>query len=240
LKDQNRHRIWVKAICGLVYRRFKSPLDGDRHSFLHPFRLSLGTCLSEAYPTGSLDSAQRYLASFIGSFYSVISFLLSVIGFYLYVLSPYLLGALLSGIASAFRRLLGPPRYRASRDRPIRPDVALPRSRDHSLERPLEEPRPHVTVSSVIREMDCRSVLLDICFWERFYERRFAIAQVRKPQAGESRPTLTFVLCDPSSLWGETVLVRVPDNQLSDFEEVQKGVYRLTSVLHVDDLEDQL
>lgn len=170
----------------------------------------------------------KYLANFIGGIYSVISFLISVIGFYLYVLAPYLFGALLNAaIASACRRRRNLPHSRGPRDRPVR--------------QPLEESRPNVTVSSVIREMDCRRVILEICFWDRFYDQRIAIAQVRKPRTGESLSTVTFVLCPPSSLWeGETFLARVPDKQLGDFEKVRKGVYRLTSVLYIDDSEEEL
>jgi hypothetical protein len=158
----------------------------------------------------------------------VIHFLLSVIGFYLYVLGEHLLGALVnSAIAGLWRNLRNPPRSRGTGDRLVR--------------RPLEESRANVTVSSVVTEMDGRSVILETCFWERFSDQRIAIAQVRKPRAAESLPTVTFVLCPPDNLWEEeAVLVQVPDNQLGDFEQVRKGVYRLTSVLYVDDFEEEL
>ena len=88
--------------------------------------------------------------------------------------------------------------------------------------------------------MDGRSVLLEVSFEEGFSGHRTAIAWVEKPRAGQPLPTVTFVLSAPDDYFGtETYAVQVPDEQLCDFEEVEgrKDVYRLTSVLYVDDFE---
>jgi hypothetical protein len=161
--------------------------------------------------------------------HAVISFLVSVVIFYLKFLLPEILG----------RALLGAPRlfFPALRMKARKTTSAGNRPTSFPMCRPRVH-NPELKVSPVVAAMDGRSVQLEISFGEGFYRYRTALAWVEKPRAGKPLPTVTFDLSAPDDDWGtKTYLVQVPDEQLGDFEEVEdrNRVYRLTSVLYVED-----
>jgi hypothetical protein len=160
----------------------------------------------------------------------VIGYLVFVIGFYLQFLVPEILGRALFAAVRLFVTLAVRP------EKSLKTTSVSGRPASSVTRRPKVH-KSELKVSSVVRAMDGRSVLLEISFGEGFHHHRRAIAWVDKPHAGEPLPTVTFVLSPPDDDCGAgTLLVQVPDEQLSDFEEVEnrKGVYRLTSVLYVD------
>jgi hypothetical protein len=158
--------------------------------------------------------------------HAVIGYLVLVIGFYLQVLGGLMVQALFDGLCYViFRR----KRTRKTTFLADRPDSL----RAHHPKVDKSE----IKVSSVVAAMDGRLVQLEISFSEGFHHHRMAIAWVKKPRPGEPLPTVTFVITPPDDdLGAETYLVQVPDEQLGDFEKVEnrKDVYRLTSVLYVE------
>jgi hypothetical protein len=174
----------------------------------------------------------KYVSSFIGDIHSVVGYLVSVIRFYLRFpefYAPYILWVPCRVLVALAARGKKTGKTISMTDRPV--SSATRRPKVHKSE---------LKVASVVGAMDGRSVLLEISVGEGFHNHRTAIAWVDKPRAGKPLPTVTFVISPPDDDWGgATNLIQVPDEQLGDFEEVEnrKGLYRLTSVLHVDDSE---
>jgi hypothetical protein len=170
----------------------------------------------------------------MGIIEAVIGYLGLVVVFYLQVLLPQIIGGLLAAL------LAGPKKRRKISLVTDRPDF-LPTTDAEDLNPDLTEgSKSNLTVARIVGAMDGCRVLLKLSFGDSPHYHRVAIAWVRKPRAGKRLPTVTFVLLPPDEPWpGRMYEVQVPDEQLGDFEEVEnrKGVYRLTSVLHVDDSE---
>ena len=163
--------------------------------------------------------------------HAVIGYLVLVIGFYLQVLAGVMVQALFDGL---FYLIFRRKRTRKTSFLADPPDSLR-------TGRPKVD-KSEIKVSSVVGAMDGRLVQLEISFGEGFNHHRMALAWVKKPRAGEPSPTVTFVISPPDEDYGgETYLVQVPDEQLGDFEKVEnrKSVYRLTSVLYVEEFKSE-
>jgi hypothetical protein len=180
----------------------------------------------------------------------MIEFLVSIFLFYLGVIAQIVLQgvfyALFNGVTKKQGRReiicsYNPPRledpaFSDPAGEEFAPDKFEP---ERAVRRLSKEYKPTFDVSKLIA-MDGRSVVLEMWFRRIFYK-RIAIATVVKPRAGEPVPTVTFVLCNPASIFeGTTFEVQVPDEQLGDFEAVRKGLYRLKTVLFLDEVVSEI
>jgi hypothetical protein len=167
------------------------------------------------------------LVLLIGIAGAVLSYVGSIVAFYISVTAESLLEALFevlfTNFGRGFRR--GAKTWK----------TVTPQGQDTLEEGDVGRVAKCVVVSRVIGAMNGRRVQMQVSFGDGFYYRRVVIAWVEKPRVREGLPIVTFVICPPGD-YVRDCLVQVPDEQLGDFEEVtgQRGVYRLTSVLNLE------